>query len=441
MTTSAISRDASPLPARAPSHDDAPRSGSASGAATLLLAFMWGAYFLNYCDRQAVFAMFPALKNDLAMSDSQLGYVGAVFLWIYALGCPLAGVLGDRISKRLLAVGSLVVWSLVTLATGWARTGTDILALRGAMGISESLFMPTAIALTANAHPPALRSRAIAILTTAQIAGTVAGSVFGGRMADAGQWRSAFWMLGILGVAYAVPYFLFLRGVRETPAEATSATPSARAPSSLVWSLFGAPSFPVLCVVFPCFVFGLWLIYGWLPTFLHDKFDLSQANAAWNATVYLQSATAVGLLGGGFLSDWLYRRSAAARQWVLVASLFCSAPSLYLIGAGETLPATRLAAAAFGLSSGLFMGNIFAAGFEVVPAGLRATAVGVLNLFGGMVSGFATLFGGMWKESIGIDGLLAATALAYLAAGALLAVVTGAYFATDHARATAESSP
>ena len=439
MTTSAIRRDASPLPARAPSHDDAPRSGSASGAATLLLAFMWGAYFLNYCDRQAVFAMFPALKNDLAMSDSQLGYVGAVFLWIYALGCPLAGVLGDRISKRLLAVGSLVVWSLVTLATGWARTGTDILALRGAMGISESLFMPTAIALTANAHPPALRSRAIAILTTAQIAGTVAGSVFGGRMADAGRWRDAFWMLGILGVAYAVPYFLFLRGVRETPAEATSATPSARAPSSLVRSLFGAPSFPVLCVVFPCFVFGLWLIYGWLPTFLHDKFDLTQADAAWNATVYLQSATAVGLLGGGFLSDWLYRRSAAARQWVLVASLLCSAPSLYLIGAGESLPATRLAAAAFGLSSGLFMGNIFAAGFEVVPAGVRATAVGILNLFGGMVSGFATLFGGMWKDSIGIDGLLAATALAYLAAGALLAVVTGAYFATDHARATAEA--
>ena len=437
MTTRPPGHVPPPLP-RAPGHDDAPRSGSAPGAATLLLAFMWGAYFLNYCDRQAVFAMFPALKADLAMSDRQLGFVGAVFLWIYALGCPIAGVLGDRISKRLLAVGSLVVWSLVTLATGWARTGTDILALRGAMGISESLFMPTAIALTANAHPPALRSRAIAILTTAQIAGTVAGSVFGGRMADAGRWRDAFSMLGILGVAYAVPYFLFLRGVRETPAEATSATPSVRAPSSLVRSLFGAPSFPVLCVVFPCFVFGLWLIYGWLPTFLHDKFDLTQADAAWNATVYLQSATAVGLLGGGFLSDWLYRRSAAARQWVLVASLVCSAPSLYLIGAGETLPATRLAAAAFGLSSGLFMGNIFAAGFEVVPAGVRATAVGILNLFGGMVSGFATLFGGMWKESIGIDGLLAVTALAYLAAGALLALVTGACFDTDHARATEE---
>lgn len=426
MTTSAISSDASPPPARAP------------GAATLLLAFMWGAYFLNYCDRQAVFAMFPALKAELAMSDRQLGYVGAVFLWIYALGCPLAGVLGDRISKRLLAVGSLVVWSLVTLATGFARAGTDILALRGAMGISESLFMPTAIALTANAHPPALRSRAIAILTTAQIAGTVAGSVFGGRMADAGRWRDAFWMLGILGVAYAVPYFLFLRGVRETPAEATSATPSARAPSSLVPSLFGSPSFLVLCAVFPCFVFGLWLIYGWLPTFLHDKFALTQADAAWNASVYLQSMTAVGLLGGGVLSDWLYRRSTAARQWVLVASLVCSAPSLFFLGAAETLSATRLAAAAFGLSSGLFMGNIFAAGFEVVPADLRATAVGILNLFGGLVSGFGALFGGMWKQSIGIDGLLAATAIGYVAAALVLAAATLLSFQRDHARAMAE---
>ena len=61
-----------------------------------LIAFMWGAYFLNYCDRQAVFAMFKALKSDLGMSEQQLGLTGAVFLWVYGLGCPLAGQLADR---------------------------------------------------------------------------------------------------------------------------------------------------------------------------------------------------------------------------------------------------------------------------------------------------------------------------------------------------------
>jgi MFS family permease len=153
---------------------------------------MWVAYVLNYCDRQAVFSMFPSLKAGFGMTDEQLGLTGALFLWVYAIGCPIAGQIGDRCSKRLLVVLSLVVWSIVTVATGFAGSAFVLLGLRAAMGISESLFMPTAIALTANAHPPGLRSRAIAVLTTAQIAGTVAGSWFGGWMADRELWRGAF---------------------------------------------------------------------------------------------------------------------------------------------------------------------------------------------------------------------------------------------------------
>jgi len=59
--------------------------GRVSTEAILLLGFMWFAYFLNYCDRQAVFAMFPSLQSDLGMTDQQLGLTGAYFLWVYAL--------------------------------------------------------------------------------------------------------------------------------------------------------------------------------------------------------------------------------------------------------------------------------------------------------------------------------------------------------------------
>ena len=69
------------------------------------------------------------------------------------------------------------------------------------------------------------------------------------------------------------------------------------------------------------------------------------------------------------------------------------------------------------------MGNIFPSSFEIVPADTRASAVGVLNLFGAVISGFATLFGGMWKRTLGIDGLLGWTALAYIVAG--VALITG----------------
>jgi predicted MFS family arabinose efflux permease len=398
--------------------------------AALLVAFMWVAYFLNYCDRQAVFSMTGSLKTDLKMTDTQLGLVGAIFLWIYAFGCPIAGQIGDRLSKRLLVVLSLVIWSLVTVATGFAGTAVMMLGLRAAMGISESLFMPTAIALTANAHTPNRRSRAIAALTTAQIAGTVAGSWFGGWMADRGEWRAAFFILGAVGVLYAVPYFLFLRTVDENPAGVVKTSGRSLAVSVLT----RIPTFVLLCLVFPIFVFGLWLLYGWLPTFLREKFALTQADAAFNATVYLQATTAVGLLGGGALADALYRRTKASRLWLMTASLILCAPCLHYLGSSDTLLATRLAAAGFGLFSGLLMGNIFPAAFEVVPADTRASAVGILNFFGAIMSGFAALFGGMWKASLGIDRLLTITALAYVAAGLSLVFGIKALFPRDHAR-------
>ena len=405
---------------------NAPSNAPVARQAIVLVAFMWFAYFLNYCDRQAVFSMFPVLKSELGFSDKQLGLVGAYFLWVYGVGSFFAGQIGDKFSKRKLIVWSLALWSLVTIATGFAKTPDMLLALRALMGISEALFMPAAIALTANAFPPATRSRAIAALSSAQILGNVGGGWFGGWMAQEGQWRAAFFVLGAVGLVFAIPYFAFLRGVNE---EAQVETRKSGDASALL-GLARTPTYWLLCVVFPVFVFGLWLLYGWLPTFLHDKFALTLGDAAFNATAFLQGATLVGMLCGGVLADWLYRRTKAARLWLLAASLLLCAPFLHLLGNSDTLAVTRVAAAGFGLFSGFFMGNIFPAAFEVVPADARASAVGVLNLFGAVVSGFATLFGGLWKKTLGIPALLSGTGLAY-AVSALL-IVAGIRFLFRH---------
>lgn len=391
---------------------------------------MWVAYFLNYCDRQAVFAMFPALKADLLLTDTQLGLTGSIFLWVYGIGCPIAGQIADRVSKRWLVVGSLAVWSLVTVATGFASSAFTLLALRAAMGVSECLYMPAAIALTANAHAPEKRSRAIAALTTAQIVGTVGGAWFGGWMAQRGQWREAFFALGAVGLIYGIPYFLFLRGVQEDVQVETKKSGASLA----LGPLLKVPTYLVLCVAFPIFVFGLWLLYGWLPSFLHDKFSLDLADAAFTATVYLQGATLIGMLGGGVLADRLYRRTPAARMWLLAASLLFCAPCLHALGSSATLAATLLAAIGFGLFSGFLMGNIFPAAFEIVPADTRASAVGFLNFCGALVSGFAPLLGGMWKRTIGIESLLSATAAAYVTGAVLVIVGIRFLFPRDYAR-------
>ncbi|MFM7605314.1 MAG: hypothetical protein ACKO8Z_08960, partial [Prosthecobacter sp.] len=131
----------------------------------------------------------------------------------------------------------------------------------------------------------------------------------------------------------------------------------------------------------------------------------------------------MGILSGGMIADRLHKRGKAARFWLIAASLVLSAPCIHLVGNSDTLLVTRMAAMGFGLFSGLFIANIFPAAFDVVASNARSTAVGLLNFCGAIMSGFATLFGGLWKQSLGIDTLLSFTALGYVAAAAV--VVTG----------------
>lgn len=403
---------------------------SSSSIVWWLIAFMWGAYFLNYCDRQAIFSMKTVLAKELTMSDEQLGLIGAIFLWIYGIGCPLAGQLADRIAKKKLVVWSLVIWSIVTIATGFAGSAFMLLFLRGAMGVSESLFMPAAIALTANSMPPEKRSFAVSLLTTAQIAGVAAGATFGGWMAENGMWRVAFFALGAAGVLYAIPYFIFLSKIQEDTQLETK-----RSNQWLtILSLGRVPTFVILCVTFPVFVFGLWMLYSWLPKFLEDKFDLGAAEASFKASIYMQTANLVGLFGGGFLADWLFKYSKASRMWLLVGSFLLCAPCIYGVGNSDSLTSTCIFMAGFGLFGGLLMGNIFPAAFEVVTSDSRASAVGMLNFFGAILSGFAPLVVGTWRESVGMEKMLAATALAYVIAGTILIINIASIYSHDWKR-------
>ena len=405
--------------------------------AWLLVLFMWVAYFLNYSDRQVVFSIFPLLKSQLNFTDTQLGLTGSLFLWVYALTSPIAGQIADRFSKRLLVAISLLLWSVVTTLTGVSNFPSTLLTCRALMGVTEALFMPAALSLTASAHSPGTRSRAIATLATAQLAGVVMGGWFGGAMAQHDHWRWAFYSLGLAGMAYAFPYLTFLRRFTE---DSQADTITSQGGLSIA-TLAKVPTYRLLCVVYPIFSFVQWLLYTWLPNFFYDKFSLNLAEAGFVATVYLQSATLVGLILGGTTADWLHRRTKAARYWVIAVGLFLCAPCVHLIGNSDSLFATKLAAIGFGLSSGLFIANFMVSSFEVAPADTQASAVGILNLVGYVVSGFAALVGGMWKQSLGLPALMSGAALLSVGAGVVLLVTIKFYFKQDYDRVHSKSSP
>jgi len=395
--------------------NERPQESLNTVSTAVLVAWMWVAYFLNYCDRQAVFAMFKVLKADLSMSDTQLGLTGAFFLWVYGIGCPIAGYLADRYPKRHLIVGSLIVWSLVTIATGLSVSAGMLLAMRAAMGISEALFMPAAISLTTGLTRVQWRSRAVASLTTAQIAGVIAGASFGGWMAQQGYWRAAFVLLGVLGLLYALPYAWYLSQLPRSQETMTHPSTGLRTADSMLAALriFRSWTFCILCVAFPLFVFGLWMIYSWLARYLEESFQLSTAQAGWVSTAYLQGATVVGLFFGGYIADSLGKFFRSGRISILLASMACCAPLLLAIGQAREMWLLQVLLVGYGFCSGWMIGNIFPAAFEVVRTDQRGLAVGLLNLFGALLSGFAPLMVGKWKETLGFPGMIQYAAIAY----------------------------
>ena len=396
----------------------------------LLVGFMWIALLLNYSDRQVVFSIFPILKADLGFTDTQLGLTASMFLWVYALCSPIAGQAGDWFSKRALVVLSLILWSVVTSATGFSSAPLMLLGCRAMIGVTQSLFFPAAVALIANAHGPKTRSRAISVFDTAQLAGVVLGGWYGGYMAQHFHWRIAFYSLGLAGVLYAAPYFGFLRTVSEEAQVETKESGSRLA----VLALIKVPTYRLLVVTASALIFVLWLQYTWLPTFLYDKFALSLADAGFTATAYLQSGTTLGLLSGGVIADLLYRRTPAARFWLVSAGLLSAAPCLHFVGNSDSLLLTKMAAHGLGLSAGLFIANVAAASFDVVPADTRASAVGFLNLIGALISGFGALLGGLWKQSVGINNLMTYSSIGCVVAGLILILTIKVHFERDYDR-------
>lgn len=396
-----------------------------------LIAYLWCCYVLNHADRQVVYTLFPALQSEFGLSDTMLGMTGALFLWVYGLCSPIAGILGDRWARTKVVTGSLIVWSFFTLLTGFAPDGNVLLVLRALLGISESLFMPAAFALMAAAHPPETRSKAISIFATSQMLGVAAGGSLSGWLAEKYHWRIAFWALGTAGILFSIPLWRFLRSV---PASFLSRG-SAEAPDFRSFlALFLIPSLRVVGVFVAVATFGLFLVYTWLPTFLHDKFSLGLAKAGFEASVYPQIGTAFGLLVGGFLADRLYNRSHAARFWIIVTAFFFAGPSIFLLGHLPTLDTARIAAIAFGFFSGFISGNQAASAFDVVPAGYRASAIGVLNLLGASVSGFAPFLGGLARRTVGVDQVMVLTGVLYLLTGVFVIYGIVRYFQRDHER-------
>lgn len=169
-----------------------------------VLAILILVYMLNFLDRQIIGILAAPLKAEFNMSDSQFGLLGGIaFASVYSsLAIPLAW-LADRVSRVWIMTGALAVWSGFTALCGMAGSFGQLFLCRMGVGIGEAGGVAPAYSLISDYFPPHQRARALAAFAFGIPLGTAAGTLVGGLLAAAYGWRTAFIVVGLLGLLLA----------------------------------------------------------------------------------------------------------------------------------------------------------------------------------------------------------------------------------------------
>lgn len=393
--------------------------------------FLACAAALNYADRAAMSSVLSALRTELSLSDAQLGLLGSVFLWSYALGSPFAGTIADRWPRHQVVILSLALWSGVTVLIGVAGGFAVLLGLRCALGLAESLYLPAATALLAAHHGPETRGRAMSVHSVGLNFGVVLGGTFAGYLADHFGWRAGFWVLGAGGIALA------LSAGRQLGAAPTSAGVT-RVSVAEAWRyLARVPSYYVLLAKAMLAGVGVWTFLNWLPLYFGEAFGMTLGAAGFAGTFMLQISTVLGIAAGGWVSDRAAARDPRRRMLVQGLSYLAAAPFLLLFLTHPGFAVVATAVSAFSFFRGLGQANENPTLCEVVPAKYRSTAIGIMNTCATAAGGLGVLLAGVFKGAFGLNAIFAGISLLFVLAGAGLVIAYTLWMQRDLARARA----
>jgi len=386
--------------APAPASTAAPPIPFSRGYTRYAMWLLLGIYIVNFLDRQVINILAEPIKNDLGLSDTQLGLMsGLAFAVFYTfLGIPLAR-LAERRNRAYIIGGSVAVWSGFTALCGQAQNFVQLVLCRIGVGVGEAGCTPPAHSLIADMVPKEKRSSALAFYAMGTPLGGLLGLVLGGLVADAYGWRAAFLVAGVPGLLFAVLAFTTLKEPRRVMAEHAAKVAAAQASfRDTVRYLTTKPTF--------------WLIAGGASI----KAFIGYGHAPFSASFFLRNHTeeiaglaasvglkSVGFLGiaigvmagvggalgsyfGGWIADTVARRNLGHQMITPALGALFSVP---VYCAAVLVDSAVLGLCLIGLNyllASTWYGPVYGSAQSIVPAHMRATTAAlllfVINLVG-----------------------------------------------------------
>lgn len=339
------------------------------------LALLTALNLLNYIDRSVLFAVQDPIKAEFERSDFQIGLLTTVFFIFYMCAAPFMGPLSVRFSRKSVIIAGALIWSVATLLTAITKNFTELLIRHTIVGVGEASFVVLSPTFVADMFPERMRGRVMGIFYLAIPVGTGLGYILGSLMEPKYGWRAPFYVGAAPGILLALllPFIpepelgRFDDALRKAPERDT------------LKSLVRNPAFLTATLGMAMMTFALGGLQVWMPTFLHrvHGYSLGEAGILFGVSTMINGL--IASLAGGWISDRLLRRTAAAHYLVSAVSLGLGIPAMCvaLFASGRLMVFGIFLAEFFLL---LNTGPLNAAVINAVGPHVRAMALAV-NIF------------------------------------------------------------
>jgi MFS family permease len=336
----------------------------------LLLLF---AYIFNFIDRNIIGVLAVPIREEFHLSDTALSQLGVAFGIFYAaIAIPIAWA-ADRKSRVSIISAAVALWSLFTAACGIVQNYTQLIVARMGVAVGEAGGIAPSYSLISDYFPREKRSRALAFYSLGIPIGSALGVFFGGWLAAHLSWRSAFLIVGLLGLPAALMIKLL---IPEPERGRFDATAKSDAPpiGDVARALAGTPSFWLLSFgAASGSILGYGLIF-WLPSFFNRTFGLAVEDVGWFYGSIVLAGGALGTWLGGWLGDRIGASRPGGYALIPAICFLVTAPTFAL---GLFAPNLWLAWLLFAIGQMLslaWLGPVITAVQHIVLPSMRATA-------------------------------------------------------------------
>ncbi len=368
----------------------------------VVLAMLFVVYAFNFIDRQILGILVPAIKAELGFTDTELGWLGgpAFAIFYTALGVPIAWA-ADRSNRMWIMTVALTVWSAFTAACGFAQNFTQLFAARLGVGVGEAGGVAPAYSLISDYFPPRERARALAVYSFGIPIGSAAGILIGGLIASQLDWRIAFIVVGLAGVAVAPLFRLIVREPKRGRYDTQSPEQTQSSFAASARALLAKPSYWLLSFGAASSSIMGYGIFFWMPSFLVRSFEFSVEQVSLYYGAILLIGGVAGVWAGGALAD-LMGKSKRSRYALIPAAAFVLTLPCYVLGLLSPSPVVAfvlfLPPTALGL---MWLGPVITAVQHLAPANARTTASALFLFINNLIGlGLGSLLIGMLSDAL-----------------------------------------